>query len=209
MDYSQWGEQAIILDFFKGKVDGTFVDLGAFDGRTGSNTRALAELGWAGVLVEASPFAFVELVKEMAPFPKVQLVNATIMPFNGLTPFFETRSQVSTAETAHKVGEWLKHCFQVAAVTPLTLLGVFGGYFDFVSVDVEGVDLDVIRVLGPLLAGTSLLCYETRRPNRPPEPEYTAAMRSALAGYGFIRIVGETNGGSGNTLIARALGENP
>lgn len=202
-DYSQWGEQKIVLDFFKGKAEGTFLDLGAFDGVTGSNTRALAELGWTGVMVEASPFAFAELVEEMRPFQEVRLVNAAVLPVGGLTAWQETHSQVSTAEVDDHVAPLVKHRFHVAVATPQAILAAFGGHFDFVSVDVEGMDLDVIRVLGPLLADTRLLCYETRRPNRPPEPEYVACMKAALAVHGFTRVVGETNGGSGNTLVAK------
>ena len=38
-------------EFFKG----TFLDLGAYDGVDLSNTRALTELGWAGVCIEPNP----------------------------------------------------------------------------------------------------------------------------------------------------------
>jgi len=202
-DYSQWGEQQIILDFFKGQAEGTFLDLGAFDGVTGSNTRALAELGWTGVMVEASPFAFADLVEEMRPFPEVRLVCAAAMSLGGVTAWQETCSQVSTAEVGGHVTPWVKHRFHVAVATPQAILAAFGGHYDFVSVDVEGMDLDVIRSLGSLLSSTRLLCYETRRPNRKPEPEYVACMKAVLAAHGFTRVIGETNGGSGNTLVAK------
>jgi len=55
--YSQNLEQNYILEYFKDRR-GTFIDIGANDGLTLSNTRALVELGWRGVFVEPSPMAF-------------------------------------------------------------------------------------------------------------------------------------------------------
>jgi len=58
--YSQNNEEDVILNYF-GSFVGTFLDCGANDGVTLSNTRALAERGWCGVLVEPSPKAYARL----------------------------------------------------------------------------------------------------------------------------------------------------
>ncbi len=56
-DYSQNGEQAHILHYLDtiGITKGHLVDLGAGDGYTMSNTRALLERGWTGTLVDGDP----------------------------------------------------------------------------------------------------------------------------------------------------------
>src|SRR5438046_3290669 len=41
--------------FFNKRTDGTFVEVGAFDGFTYSNTWGLAEKGWEGLLIEPIP----------------------------------------------------------------------------------------------------------------------------------------------------------
>ena len=51
--YSQLGEQDIILNYFNGK-QGTFLDIGANDGKTFSNSYALSLLGWKGVCVDVA-----------------------------------------------------------------------------------------------------------------------------------------------------------
>lgn len=53
---SQAGQDVVVDRLFGGKRDGTFVDIGGYDGSTGSNTLFL-ELwrGWSGVLVEPVP----------------------------------------------------------------------------------------------------------------------------------------------------------
>ena len=56
-DYSQNGEQKIILEYFQDKYKGKVLDIGANDGITLSNSRALIEKGWDGVLIEPAPSA--------------------------------------------------------------------------------------------------------------------------------------------------------
>ena len=55
-DYSQNGEQAVILDTLKaiGIERGHLVDLGAGDGVTMSNSRALWDAGWSGLRVDGN-----------------------------------------------------------------------------------------------------------------------------------------------------------
>jgi hypothetical protein len=55
-DYSQNGEQAIIFDIL-GRLQldpGIIVDLGAGDGWSASNSRALLESGWRGILIDCN-----------------------------------------------------------------------------------------------------------------------------------------------------------
>lgn len=56
-DYSQNGEQAVILEILNalGIENGHLVDLGAGDGYTLSNTRALLDNGWTGDLYDGDP----------------------------------------------------------------------------------------------------------------------------------------------------------
>jgi len=49
--------------YFKGKKDGYFVDIGAFDGITISNTYALEKIGWKGICVEPVPEIYERLIK--------------------------------------------------------------------------------------------------------------------------------------------------
>lgn len=89
-DYSQRGEQPVILDYFKGFA-GTLLDIGANDGITFSNSRALLELGWYGVLVEPSEKTFEQLTKNCEPFIRqVILHNVGIADFNGTAEFYES-----------------------------------------------------------------------------------------------------------------------
>ncbi|MBE9224280.1 FkbM family methyltransferase [Phormidium sp. LEGE 05292] len=53
--YSQFGEDLEILKFFNFKKLAYYVEIGANDGITNSNTFLLEQQGWKGLLVEANP----------------------------------------------------------------------------------------------------------------------------------------------------------
>ena len=59
--YSQFGQDKWIIKIFKNKTDGFYVDIGANDGMTFSNTKKLEELGWKGICVEPDPEVFEKL----------------------------------------------------------------------------------------------------------------------------------------------------
>jgi hypothetical protein len=74
-NYSQFGEQAAILAAFGFDAEGYghgpdcpvnglgFLDVGSWDPITFSNTRALFELGWYGVMIEPAPGPMLELLR--------------------------------------------------------------------------------------------------------------------------------------------------
>ena len=57
--FSQWGQDALVDSLLREKQGGFFVEAGAFDGETHSNTLFLEQQrGWSGVLVEANPHLY-------------------------------------------------------------------------------------------------------------------------------------------------------
>ena len=59
---SQLGQDILVDEYFGGKRGGVFVDIGAYDGVTFSNTLMLErERGWTGVCIEPLPDVFAEL----------------------------------------------------------------------------------------------------------------------------------------------------
>ena len=60
--YSQCGQDEYVVNYFKDKK-GYYVDIGANNGVTGSNTKILEELGWCGICIEPNPEIYKELIK--------------------------------------------------------------------------------------------------------------------------------------------------
>ena len=56
---SQFNQDKFIYEnYFKDKIDGYFVDIGAHDGVTFSNSKFFEEIGWKGVCIEPNPKIF-------------------------------------------------------------------------------------------------------------------------------------------------------
>lgn len=65
----------IFSQIFQEKTDGYFVEVGAFDGYTYSNTWGLSELGWSGLMIEAIP-EYADKCRKMHEFhPGIKVVN--------------------------------------------------------------------------------------------------------------------------------------
>jgi len=80
-DYSQRGEQGVILEQLPVNR-GRFIDIGANDGRTFSNTRALAELGWSGLHFEPDPRAAAVLRKLYEGDKRHTIVEAAVTAYS-------------------------------------------------------------------------------------------------------------------------------
>ena len=52
---SQYGEDVLLWELFDGALEGTFIEAGAYDGKTLSVSWALEAAGWRGLLVEPIP----------------------------------------------------------------------------------------------------------------------------------------------------------
>src|SRR5712691_1283386 len=128
MNYSQRDEQEQILRAVDHHPE-VFLDIGAFDGHLFSNTLALVERGWSGVLVEPSIKGFDSLLKLHGKNERLKLVQALVGLETKLTPFWNSEDAVSTTEVDHRVSWEQLSTFRppcyVPQITVATLLQTF------------------------------------------------------------------------------------
>lgn len=178
--YSQNNEEQLILDYFGPVFKGTCLDLGANDGVTLSNTRACIERGWKGVMVDAST----EMCDKLRRFD-VEVHNVAMGNTDGFLTFYESgehlgkgdRSLVSTIVPA-EMDRWTNETFTpvtVECVTFATLLtrSAFKT-FDLISIDIEGMDLDVLRQMDLTALGCKMLIVEFNGKDQPDFDWYCA-----------------------------------
>ena len=84
--YSQNGEDFLLWGLFKGRTDGFYIEIGAFDGIHFSNSYFFEKHGWQGICVEAHPRYF-PLCKNNRP-EAVCLNNACVGNNSGSTVTF-------------------------------------------------------------------------------------------------------------------------
>jgi FkbM family methyltransferase len=168
--YSQFGEDDVVVEFFsKRPIEGKrrFLDVGAHDGISCSNSRWLAELGWEGTLVEPSPAAFQKLMQVYADRPDVNLLNVGLIPeCMRVVKFYESGGLfVGTFDEKHR-DEWegKQHVhyrpIYVAGVDWESLFSALPGPYHFISIDVEGTNVELFKMLALESSGAEMVCVE-------------------------------------------------
>lgn len=172
MSYSQNGEDVIALFYF-GEFKGNILSIGENDGKTLSNALLLIEQGWNAVLVEPSEKCFKQLKERHKGNDKVQCVKYAIAEEEGVFEFHESGSHLSIndhsllstlieseKERWKGTAEFTKT--KVKAITFDTLLEI-SDYkkFDLVSIDVEGLDWNILTQIDLEKIGCKMLIIET------------------------------------------------
>lgn len=162
--YSQNNEEKYILNHFNGKK-GTFLDLGAYDGKELSNTRALIELGWSGCCVEPHPEIFKELEKNCKDFKNVFCFEAAIGKENGVFKLNANPTYYSTLIDS-EVERWKETDFEFKPVDVEVLdfktfqdVSPYDTY-DFISIDCEGLEIDILKQMDLDKLQCKMICVE-------------------------------------------------
>jgi FkbM family methyltransferase len=163
-DYSQYGEQIAILAAFETRTcDRMFLDIGAWNPVTFSNTRALWEQGWSGVMVEPSPGPMAALIEAYGNASQIVLVQAMVAREAGLHKMWITDDAVSTSVDAeHERWRYtvkFRGSIMVPAITFEDLTNRFGG-FDFVNIDAEGESVSLFLRMLELGIYPTCVCLE-------------------------------------------------
>jgi FkbM family methyltransferase len=177
ISYSQFGEDLIFEYFFNvnGIGNPSYLDIGANEPRYISNTYYFYERGSRGVLVEPNPFLYNKL-KADRPHDTVlntgiglsDIKEADFYIFpnyaNGLNTFSEKE-----AKHWEEVGMKGLGKIPVEKIIKMPLVpvnSIMEKYFpekapDFISLDVEGLDLEILQSMNFELYRPKLICVET------------------------------------------------
>lgn len=183
--YSQNREEEVILANLA--AEGKFLDIGAYDGVVFSNTRALLEKGWGGVLVEPSPIVFSQLIQNTEGYQdRVTLVNgAVVSGESSFVTFYDSMGDaISGYDPAH-LDKWDGHLkwrpFVIQTMNILSLLDRIGTEFDFVNIDTEGTNMELLQAMPwSEMPTVKMVCIEYD--NKAPE------MTKIMEEYGFYLI---------------------
>lgn len=181
--YSQYGEESVLDSFFSGKEKGFCVDVGASDGELNSNSRYLIEsLKWSAVLIEPNKILFDHAKNLYKNTPEVMLLNIAIHTKKGKMPLHlygkwregdDRPGQSSTLSEKFKQyiidressweGSYINRYEDTPAIVDcVTLKSVLKDTpkVDFLSIDTEGVDMEVLKSNDWELYRPSLICSE-------------------------------------------------
>jgi len=170
MYYGQNLEDQIVANWF-GQYVGTVLEVGANDGFTYSNSLHFIEKGWSAVLVEPSAKVFWKMFERHKERKNVIVVNAAIAEHVGSGVLYDsgdfllkgTSSLLSTMKPS-EIKRWGDVQFEETHISVLTfyqlLQDVPYKQFDFISIDCEGYDLEVLRQIDLDQVGCKAICVE-------------------------------------------------
>jgi FkbM family methyltransferase len=172
--YSQNNEDKILLEYYKDKTDGVLIEIGAFESKKFSNSRALIEKGWTAYLIDASPFCISKLFEEYKENSKIHIIQSIVTKTkeSGLISFWD--SPFSAFSSTNK--DNLKRCHKSAEEFDKKTREIFlssisineilefvkkrEGTVDFLSIDVEGFSAELSLEVDLNIVKPSCMCIE-------------------------------------------------
>lgn len=151
--YSQEGEDMILKRYYENYKNGFYVDIGAHHPNRFSNTKLLYQNGWNGINVDAMPgsmklfnrFRKRDINIELGISEKPGFLNYYIFNESALNGFSEDLSNYRDNQNdIYKIKE-------IKKINIITLEMLFDKYLppnqiiDLLSIDVEGLDLEVLK----------------------------------------------------------------
>jgi FkbM family methyltransferase len=150
--YSQEGEELILRRIFAGRESGFYVDVGAHHPRRFSNTHSFYRAGWSGINIEPSPEGIAAFQRErkrdinlqVAVAEQAQTLRYHVFDEPALNTFDAALAQWRVGNTPYKL-------IGTRDIPVRRLDSILhehcpaGRKIDFLSVDVEGLDLPVLR----------------------------------------------------------------
>ncbi len=158
------GEDLQVKKYFNNKKNGLYVDVGAYHPIHRNNTKLLHDMGWEGINIDISDFS-IKLFEHLRP-DDVNL-NLAVSKTNGYVDMFYQKKLSQILTIKKKIAE---NVFQgkikSKKILSKTLSQILNESkyserkIDFLDVDVEGADLDVLESLDFSKYSPELICVE-------------------------------------------------
>jgi len=159
--WSQYDQDSVVDNILKQKRDGFFLEIGGYDGELHSNTLFFErQRGWDGLLVEANPFTFKQMLSRHRTCGQVHsCISNTLksMDFKiagGITSSVQTISQKHSNRIKEAIKVYGKNkqwegagnvvttnCYTLSSI--LETMGVT--HVDYFSLDVEGGEVHILN----------------------------------------------------------------
>lgn len=164
---------------------GVFVELGAGDGATLSNSLAFEEkLGWTGLLIEPVSVLFEKLQRNR---PKAKCVNACVSGRAGYRLFAEDGLNSGMSDRNLRESDddvQLVHCRSLGDLIDQHL-GAAGSHIDYLSLDTEGTELEILRAFDFQRHVVDVMSIEVHD-SLPPETYARLSALLARKGFRFL-----------------------
>lgn len=166
-NYSQWGEDKFINDFFIKKNNGVYLDIGCFHPVMYSNTCLLHKRGWSGINIDINPTS-IDLFNIVRPkdFNLCTTIDKDDKEFN--IYYDDPFSPLNTLdrEFYKKIKKKSNRIFKDITIKSKTIDRIINdskinSKIDFINIDVEGRDYEILKNIKIDKLKPSLVSIET------------------------------------------------
>ncbi len=171
--FSQHGQDRFVADLLGNLRGGVFIDIGAHDGETYSNTCYFErELGWSGIAIEPMLPVFQKLTAART----CTAINGCVADYDGVASFMQlsgytemysgmvesmSSHQKARIEREQSLHGGTKELIQVPCFTLNTILQEHNiRNIDFLSIDTEGSELSILATLDYKRVPIRVICVE-------------------------------------------------
>jgi FkbM family methyltransferase len=161
LSYSQYSEDLIIQTYFpKEKRNGRYVDVGCHHPRRGSNTYGLYKKGWSGILIDLEEC---KVKANRLARKRDKVILAAVSDKEEWLDIFSDK-KYSTNTTIKRQDDQDGKVF-IGKIKTKTLSKIleennFPTQFELLSIDVEGVDFEVLKGLDLNIYRPEIICIE-------------------------------------------------
>ncbi len=152
LSYSQEGEDLILKRIFEGQKTGFYVDVGAHHPKRFSNTYLFYKMGWRGINIDAMPGSMDEFNEfrpedinlEIGVSDKKEKLKYYMFNEPALNTFSKYEADLRNGRNNYKViNEVMIDTVPLSEILIKHLKG--NEQIDFLNIDVEGLDLEILR----------------------------------------------------------------
>lgn len=149
---SQWCEDILLYNCFKKKATGFYIEIGAFDGVKLSNTYFFECIGWTGLLVEPQPLQFEKLIVNrpnslcenvcISTSKEDAVLNIVKEEAYETWSFISKKGENESPDIGFETSKINVKCKTINELIPNEISSI-----DFISIDVEGMEMEVLKTL--------------------------------------------------------------
>ena len=186
--YSTYGEDIIIEQFFKNKKKGFYVDIGCYHPLEGNNTYLLFKKGWNGINADVNSLS-IELFNRARE--KDHNINLAVSDKNQKWKIY-FRKKINMLNTSSKklAKIHFRNGFQEKSINACPLNEIIkkskfdNRRIDFLNIDVEGKELNVLKSLNFTKYKPRLICIEIHNHEKMYDQNYDYLKRNLV--YKFL-----------------------
>lgn len=163
--FSQKGEDLILEQIFGKKKSGFYIDVGAHNPNVFNNTKRFYQKGWQGINIEPNPRLIKEFLKQRHRDINLHMgigktsSSATFFEFDADS--LSTFSKIE-ADKNVQLGYKIKQILKIPIWTLAEVIQKYGTRdIDFISIDTEGLDLEVLESNNWKKFRPKVVCVET------------------------------------------------